>query len=124
MRVKLIILILVVAGFGVFGFMYYSGKSTESLAIDQEQFVKAYVELAILAESMPIGTPEYEREKERVLGGLGLETSQVEAALAKFNERPDLWTPVWEKIQIELSNRSGSSAPVIRQTDTTSQSSQ
>jgi hypothetical protein len=72
---------------------------------------------------MPIGTPEYEREKERVLGRLGLEPSQVEAALAKFNDRPDLWHPVWEKIQIELEKRSGTSSPVIRQTDSSAQTS-
>jgi len=123
MRIKLVILGIVIVAFGVFAFKFYSGKTSESLAINQDQFVKAYVELAILAETMPIGTPEYEREKERVLGKLGLEPSQVEAALAKFNDRPDLWHPVWEKIQAELEKRTGSSAPVIRQTDSTGQTS-
>jgi len=123
MRIKFVILGIVIVAFGVFAFKFYSGKTSESLAINQDQFVKAYVELAILAETMPIGTPEYEREKERVLGRMGLEPSQVEAALAKFNDRPDLWHPVWEKIQAELEKRAGSSAPVIRQTDSTGQTS-
>ncbi|MEW5875092.1 MAG: hypothetical protein AB1752_07940 [Candidatus Zixiibacteriota bacterium] len=123
MRIKLVILGIVIVAFGVFAFKYYTGTTSESLAINQDQFVKAYVELAILAETMPIGTPEYEREKERVLGKLGLEPSQVEAALAKFNDRPDLWHPVWEKIQTELDKREGSSAPVIRQTDSSGQTS-
>jgi hypothetical protein len=105
MRVKLAILVLLVLVFGVIGFQYYSGKSTETFAIDQEQFVKAYVELATLAESMPIGTPEYDREKERVLGEIGLQPAQVEEALAMYNQRPELWRPVWERIQQELEKR-------------------
>jgi hypothetical protein len=105
MRIKLAILVLLVLVFGVIGFKYYSGKTTETMAINQDQFVQAYVELATLAESMPIGTPEYDREKERVLGKIGLRPAQVEEALAMYNQRPELWRPVWERIQAELEKR-------------------
>jgi len=117
MRVKLAILVLLVLVFGVIGFKYYSGKPTETFAIGQDQFVQAYVELATLAETMPIGTPEYDREKARVLAKIGLQPSQVEEALAMYNDRPDLWRPVWDRIQEELSKR-GEGA-VESQTDTT-----
>lgn len=105
MRFKLAIIVILVLVFGAIGFKYYSGKTTEALAIDQDQFVMAYVELATLAESMPIGTPEYDREKARVLGEIGLKPKQVEDALAMYNERPELWRPVWELIQEELERR-------------------
>lgn len=105
MRVKLAILVVLVVVFGVFGFLYYSGKSTETMAIDQDQFVQAYVELATLAEQMPIGTPEYDQAKARVLEKIGLKPAQVEDALAMYNNRPELWRPVWEKIQVELEKR-------------------
>jgi len=105
MRFKLAIIVVLVLVFGVIGFKYYSGQTTETMAIDQDQFVQAYVELATLAEQMPIGTPEYDREKARVLGKIGLKPEQVEEALAMYNERPELWRPVWEKIQAELEKR-------------------
>lgn len=134
MRVKVVILVLILvlfgaalgAAFGIFGtsgilkHLVLAGSS-QSLAIDQDLFVRAYVELALLAESMPIGTPEYDREKERVLGRLGLEPGQVEAALARFGDRPDLWRPVWEKIQIEIEKRESGLSPVAPQADTTIQ---
>jgi hypothetical protein len=107
MRFKLAIIVVLVLVFVVVGFQYFSGQTTETLAIDQDQFVQAYVELATLAESMPIGTPEYDREKERVLGEIGLKPQQVEDALAMYNQRPELWRPVWERIQEELEKRNG-----------------
>lgn len=73
--------------------------------IDDDTFVKAYVELAILAETMPIGTPEYDREKERLLKEIGVTPEAVEKQLSSYNERPDLWHPLWEKIQAELQKR-------------------
>ena len=117
MRIKLAILVLLVLVFGVIGFKYYSGKTTETMAINQDQFVQAYVELATLAESMPIGTPEYDREKERVLGKIGLRPAQVEEALAMYNQRPELWRPVWERIQAELEKREPAGG--MQSTDTT-----
>ena len=73
--------------------------------IDEDVFVKAYVELATLAETMPIGTPEYDREKVRVLGSMGVTPEKVEKQLASYNNRPDQWRPIWEKIQAELAKR-------------------
>ena len=100
MRVKLAILIVLVIAVVVLGI-----KSTESMAINQDQFVQAYVELATLAEQMPIGTPEYDQAKKQVLEKIGLKPEQVEEALAMYNQRPELWRPVWEKIQAELEKR-------------------
>lgn len=73
--------------------------------IDPDTFVKAYVELATLAETMPIGTPEYDQEKTRVLSTLGVTPEKVEKQLASYNNRPDQWRPIWEKIQAELTKR-------------------
>ncbi len=117
MRFKLAILLVLVIVFGVIGFKYYSGKTSETMAINQDQFVEAYVELATLAETMPIGTPEYDREKARVLAKIGLKPEQVEEALAMYNERPELWRPVWEKIQAELEKREPATG--MESTDTT-----
>ena len=105
MRVKLAILVVLVIAVVVLGIKFYPGKSTETMAINQDQFVQAYVELAQLAEQMPIGTPEYDQAKARVLEKIGLKPEQVEEALAMYNNRPELWRPVWEKIQAELEKR-------------------
>lgn len=113
MKIKLaIVSVLVLAAVGVV-WMYQSGKlgvvdpdnRKVEQPIDDETFVKAYVELAVLAESMAIGTPEYEREKKRVLESVGVTPAAVEKQLASYNERPDLWHPLWEKIQAELQKR-------------------
>lgn len=113
MKIKIaIIVILVLAAVGVV-WMYQSGQlgivnpdnRKVEQPIDDETFVKAYVELAILAETMAIGTPEYEAEKKRVLAGIGLTPEAVEKQLASYNDRPDLWHPLWEKIQAELQKR-------------------
>lgn len=114
MKIKVaIVTVLVLAAVGVV-WMYQTGKlgvvdpdnRKVEQPIDDETFVKAYVELAILAETMPIGTPEYEREKKRVLEAVGVTPEAVEKQLASYNERPDLWHPLWEKIQSELQKRS------------------
>ena len=105
MRLKIAILVLLIVVFVVVGLISFSGNAPESSAIDQDRFVQAYVELATLAETLPIGTPEYEREKARVLGEMGLQPSEVEDALALYNNRPELWRPVWERIQEELARR-------------------
>lgn len=113
MKIKVaIVTVLVLAAIGVV-WMYQTGKlgvvdpdnRKVEQPIDDETFVKAYVELAILAETMAIGTPEYEREKKRVLEGVGVTPEAVEKQLASYNERPDLWHPLWEKIQAELQKR-------------------
>lgn len=108
-----IVTILVLAAVGVV-WMYQSGRlgvvspdnRKVEQPIDDETFVKAYVELAVLAETMAIGTPEYEAEKKRVLEKVGVTPEAVEKQLASYNERPDLWHPLWEKIQSELQKRS------------------
>jgi hypothetical protein len=102
MRIKIMILVLLVVGFAVVGFISFSGTTPESSVINQDQFVEAYVSLATLAEKMAIGTPEYEREKARILKDIGIEPSDVEEALAYYNERPEQWRPIWEKIQDKL----------------------
>ncbi len=113
MRIKVIVVVLLILVFGVVGIVYFSDDSGEAFAIDQDQFVNAYVELATLAEQMPIGTDEYELAKARVLQRIGLEPGQVEQALARYNERPDLWRPIWERIQDELKERVGDIEPAI-----------
>lgn len=114
MKIKVaIITVLVLAAVGVV-WMYQSGQlgivnpdnRKVEQPIDDETFVKAYVELAVLAETMAIGTAEYEIEKKRVLEKVGVTPEAVEKQLASYNERPDLWHPLWEKIQAELQKRS------------------
>lgn len=105
MRAKLIIVGVVVAAFGVAYLLFFKGGSTQALVMEQDTFVKAYVELASLAERMPIGTPEYDREKARILHEMGVEPEQVEKALEVYNEHPELWRPVWDRIQEELEKR-------------------
>jgi len=105
MRAKLIIVGVVIAAFGVAFFVYSKDKSAPAQVMEQDTFVKAYVELASLAERMPIGTPEYDREKTRILHEMGVEPEQVEKALAVYNEHPELWRPVWDRIQEELEKR-------------------
>jgi len=113
MKIKVaIVTVLVLAAIGIV-WMYQTGKlgivdpdnRKVEQPIDDETFVKAYVELAVLAETMAIGTPEYEREKKRVLEAVGVTTEAVEKQLASYNDRPDLWHPLWEKIQSELQKR-------------------
>lgn len=113
MKIKItIVTILVLAAVGVV-WMYQSGRlgvvnpdnRKVEQPIDEETFVEAYVQLAVLAETMPIGTPEYEAEKKRVLEKVGVSPEAVEKQLASYNERPDLWHPIWEKIQAELAKR-------------------
>lgn len=117
MKAKItIVAVLVVAAVGLV-WMYQSGRlgivnPQNRLAeqpIDDETFVKAYVELAVLAETMAIGTPEYELEKKRVLERVGVTPEAVEKQLASYNDRPDLWHPLWEKIQTELQKRANPS---------------
>jgi hypothetical protein len=117
MKIKIaIVTILVLAAVGIV-WMYQSGElgivnpdnRKVERPIDDETFVKAYVELAILAESMAMGTPEYEQEKRRVLEGVGVTPEVVEKQLASYNDRPDLWHPLWEKIQSELQKRAQAS---------------
>lgn len=117
MKIKIaIVTVLILAAVGVV-WMYQSGQlgvvdpqnRKVEQPIDEDTFVKAYVELATLAETMAIGTPEYEREKARVLEGLGVTSEAVEKQLASYNNRPDLWHPIWEKIQTELQKRAGTS---------------
>lgn len=113
MKIKVtIVTVLVLAAVGVV-WMYQSGRlgvvnpdnRKVEQPIDEDTFVNAYVELAVLAETMPIGTPEYEAEKRRVLEKVGVSPEAVEKQLASYNERPDLWHPIWEKIQAELARR-------------------
>ena len=105
MSTKIIIVVLLVAVFVAAYFLLFQDSSSQPQVLEQDRFVNAYVELATLAEQMPIGTPEYEREKERVLRAIGVEPGQVEKALAMYNDRPELWQPVWERIQAELEKR-------------------
>ncbi|MEW5701971.1 MAG: hypothetical protein AB1792_07060 [Candidatus Zixiibacteriota bacterium] len=114
MKLRLIIIAALVLLFVGVGAMYLSGnlnivnpvKPQVEEQIDEATFVRAYVELAILAETSPIGSPEYEEAKTRILGGLGVTPEEVEQQLASYNNRPDQWRPIWEKIQAELAKRS------------------
>ncbi len=119
MRLKIIIIALLLIAFTTIGIVYFrttddpTGAPTEPAAastapgksITEDQIVRAYVELATLAESTPIGTPEYEKEKTRVLGQIGLEPGQIEKTLAEYNEHPEKWRPIWDRIQDELNKR-------------------
>ena len=114
MKIKIAIVVVLIAAFVALVYAFRTDKlgivnpenrRVEGQPIDDSTFVKAYVELATLAEAMPIGTPEYEREKKRVLEGLGVTPEAVEKQLASYNDRPDLWHPLWEKIQAELQKR-------------------
>lgn len=114
MKIKItIVTVLILAAVAVV-WMYQTGRlgivnpenRKVEQPIDDETFVRAYVELATLAERMAIGTPEYEAEKKRVLEGVGVTPEAVEKQLASYNNRPDLWHPLWEKIQAELQKRS------------------
>jgi hypothetical protein len=117
MRLKIIIIALLVAVFAALGISYFKSSddtlgtttpataTSDPKAVTQDQLVRAYVELATLAETTPIGTPEYEKEKTRVLGQIGLEPGQIEKALAEYNENPEKWRPIWDRIQVELAKR-------------------
>ena len=101
-----IIIVVVLVGLFVAGYVLFFQEGTggpQTLA--QDKFINAYVELASLAERMPIGTPEYDKEKERVLASIGVTPEQVEKALATYNDNPELWQPVWERIQEKLEAR-------------------
>jgi len=82
-----------------------AGGGASDKPLETDQFVTAYVELAKLAETMPIGTDEYNKERERVLAKIGITPAQVEETLAYYNDRPDLWRPIWEEIQTRLSDQ-------------------
>lgn len=111
MRLRLTILIVLVLFFAAMIVVYVvrgmgdgtPTTSDEPLATDK--FVIAYVELAKLAETMPIGTDEYNKERERILLEIGVTPAQVEETLAYYNERPDLWRPIWEEIQTRLAEQ-------------------
>jgi hypothetical protein len=117
MRPKLIIIALLVAAFAVLAVVYLRSSddtlvtagspaaTPDPKAVTQDQLVRAYVELATLAETTPIGTAEYEKEKTRVLGQIGLEPGQIEKTLAEYNDHPDKWRPIWDRIQAELAKR-------------------
>lgn len=120
MRLKIIILVLLMAVFGGLVYKFITrpadeassgtaspAATTDPKKISDDQLVSAYVALATLAESTPIGTPEYEREKTRVLGAIGIEPGQLEKTLAEYNEHPEQWRPIWDRIQEELAKRSG-----------------
>lgn len=117
MRLKIVIIALLLAAFATLGVVYFKSSNdtlgtttppaaaSDPKAITQDQLVRAYVELATLAETTPIGTPEYEKEKTRVLGQIGLEPGQIEKTLAEYNEHPEKWRPIWDRIQDELAKR-------------------
>jgi hypothetical protein len=117
MRLKIIIVVLMVAAFTTLGIVYFKSSddtlgtttapaaASDPKAVTEDQIVRAYVELATLAETTPIGTPEYDIEKTRVLGQIGLEPGQIEKTLAEYNERPEKWRPIWDRIQSELAKR-------------------
>ena len=117
MRLKIIIIALLAAAFVTLGVIYLKSASntpepanptaaaSEPKGITQDQLVRAYVELATLAETTPIGTPEYDKAKTRVLGQIGLEPGQIEKTLAEYNEHPEKWRPIWDRIQEELTKR-------------------
>jgi len=105
MSTKIIIVIALIVAFVAAYFLLFQDSSSQPQILEQDKFVDAYVELATLAEKMPIGTPEYTREKERVLHSIGVEPEQVEKALAMYNDHPDMWQPVWERIQKRLEER-------------------
>jgi hypothetical protein len=117
MRLKITIIALMVAAFVGLGIVYFQSTdetlgtapspaaASDSKAVTEDQIVRAYVELATLAETTPIGTPEYDQEKTRVLGQIGLEPGQIEKTLAEYNERPEKWRPIWDRIQSELAKR-------------------
>ena len=117
MKLRIAIITIVVLAFAVVVTLYFKGslgivnpvRPTIEAPIDDDAFVKAYVELATLAETMPIGTPEYEQAKARVLIGMGLSPEKVEKQLASYNTRPDSWRPIWVKIQAELARRAKAS---------------
>lgn len=112
MRFRLAILATVVLFFGAVIMLFLTGYlggggatgAAGSEPLDADDFVAAYVELAKLAESTPIGTPEYQKARERVLGHIGVTPAQVEETLTYYNSRPDLWRPIWEQIQTQLAD--------------------
>jgi hypothetical protein len=117
MRLKITIIAIMAAAFVALGIVYFQSSdetlgnappaatASASKAVTEDQIVRAYVELATLAETTPIGTPEYDLEKTRVLGQIGLEPGQIEKTLAEYNERPEKWRPIWDRIQSELAKR-------------------
>lgn len=105
MGAKIVIVVVLVGVFVAGYFLFFQDSSGGPQMMEQDKFVDAYVELAALAERMPIGTPEYDREKKRVLESMGLTPGQVEKALAAYNDQPERWQPVWERIQAALEKR-------------------
>jgi hypothetical protein len=112
MRTRLTILAALVLLFAAVTLLFMKGylggrdaMSAGDEPLETSEFVAAYVQLAMLAETMPIGTPEYDQERIRVLSEIGIKPEQVERTLAYYNERPDLWRPIWEQIQADLVGR-------------------
>ncbi|HEX9750209.1 MAG TPA: hypothetical protein VGB22_02805 [candidate division Zixibacteria bacterium] len=108
LRIIILVLLLVVFGGAIAAFQLgYVGGPAASIpdTLSEDQLVEAYVRLAQLAEHMPIGTPEYDDARKRVLAEMNTTPERVEQTLAYYNERPEEWKPVWEKIQGRLTDQ-------------------
>jgi hypothetical protein len=108
MKTKVVIIAVLVSAVAIIGILTTCqgpGGNSSGQPLDQDTFVKLYVELELVAEQSGIGTEEYDTRRDSVLAIYNTTFEDVTAMLQSYDEDPEKWAVVWEEILAALEKR-------------------
>ena len=93
---KLIIIIFVIFISIILFIIFYPLKTSSKLS--EEKFVEVYVQLSIASEMYDTSSTKSEEERKKILEKFGVTQQQIDHFIKEYNQNPEKWAKVWEKI--------------------------
>ncbi|KPJ62816.1 MAG: hypothetical protein AMJ89_04570 [candidate division Zixibacteria bacterium SM23_73] len=71
-------------------------KTSSELSV--EEFVEVYVQLSVASEMYDADPAKLEQEREKILEEFGVTQEEIDHFVKEYNQNPEKWAKVWEKI--------------------------
>ena len=75
--------------------------------LTSEKFAEVYVKLAIARRASGSDASKWITEKERILKEHNLSSEKINQFIKKYDQTPEKWAPLWEKIISRLQEKQG-----------------
>ncbi len=91
-------------------FIIFNRLKTSS-KLSEEKFVEVYVQLSIASEMYDTSSTELEEERKKILEKFGVTQQEIEHFIKEYNQNPEKWAKVWEKIVHRLEGEEKANPP-------------
>ena len=93
---KLITIISVAFLLTILFVIFDSLRTSSELSV--EEFVEVYVQLSVASEMYDADPAKLEQEREKILEKYGITQEEIDHFVREYNQNPEKWAKVWEKI--------------------------